>query len=134
MFGILVRLAHSLWHTPELFCPWIIIGVAIAWMSLVVWGDHFNEYRKPCYRVKWSHILFPFHLNNVLPVWWNPPINVLFTSGRNYIGGDNIILGGLYIMMTVIIWPVRLLFNLLVLLLQVIVVRLDRTESLLTNL
>jgi hypothetical protein len=133
MFGIFLNLVRFVWHTPELYCPWIFIGVAIGWVSIAVWNDRFSEYHRPCHQVKWSHIMFPFHLNNTLPVWWNPPVNALFSDWANYNKIVALLTAGIYIIITSVIWPVRLFFNLLVLLIQAIVVRLDN-KSLLANL
>jgi len=128
MFGILLNLVRFVGHTPVLYCLWISIGVVVGWMSIMVWNDRFSEYHKPCDRVKWSHVLFPLHLNTTLPVLWNPPVNVLFSDWANYNKPTALITSGVYLVLTSVIWPVRMLFNLLVLLLQAIIVHLGSSS------
>lgn len=126
VIGSIADFVHAVLGNPWIWVPWFLVGVWVTVASLHVWFFD-AEALLDSPSLTWEHILFPFYLNRIEVFALDPPVCLL--DGR-CIGCSlpaYCLLISVYLVITVVIWPLRILINLPVL---VIIRALDQIHAL----
>jgi hypothetical protein len=114
VIGIIANFTHIVSGNPWIWIPWFLVGVWVTVASLHIWFFD-TEALLDNPSLTWEHILFPFYLNRIEVFALDPPVSLLDGRCFGFSLAVYCLLFSVYLVFTVVIWPVRISVNLLIL-------------------